>query len=66
MPSLRNVATTPPYFHDGSAPTLDDAVRKMAFAQLNATLTEKQVKALVAFLNSLTGTYRGATVGGSP
>ncbi|MCP1739204.1 MULTISPECIES: cytochrome-c peroxidase [Bradyrhizobium] len=66
VPSLRNVATTPPYFHDGSAPTLDDAVRKMAFAQLNATLTEKQVKALVAFLNSLTGTYRGATVGGSP
>ena len=66
VPSLRNVATTPPYFHDGSAPTLDDAVRKMAYAQLNATLTEKQVKAIVAFLNSLTGTYRGATVGGSP
>ncbi|XUJ32992.1 hypothetical protein ACQ5SK_33090 [Bradyrhizobium japonicum] len=50
MPSLRNVATTPPYFHDGSAPTLEDAVRKMAYAQLNATLTEKQVKAIVAFL----------------
>ncbi|MCP3397861.1 cytochrome-c peroxidase [Bradyrhizobium sp. CCGB20] len=66
VPSLRNVATTPPYFHDGSAPTLDDAVRKMALAQLNATLTDQQVKALVAFLGSLTGTYRGATVGGAP
>jgi cytochrome c peroxidase len=66
VPSLRNVATTAPYFHDGSAPTLDDAVRKMALAQLNATLTDQQVKALVAFLNSLTGTYRGAPVGGSP
>ena len=30
VPSLRNVATTPPYFHDGSAPTLDEAVRQMA------------------------------------
>jgi cytochrome c peroxidase len=66
VPSLRNVATTAPYFHDGSAPTLDDAVRKMAMAQLNATLTDQQAKALVAFLNSLTGTYRGAPVGGSP
>ena len=66
VPSLRNVATTAPYFHDGSAPTLEDAVRKMAVAQLNATLTDQQAKALVAFLNSLTGTYRGAPVGGSP
>ncbi len=66
VPSLRNVATTPPYFHDGSAPTLEDAVRKMALAQLNATLTDQQAHVLVAFLNSLTGTYRGAPVGGSP
>ena len=66
VPSLRNVATTAPYFHDGSAPTLEDAVRKMALAQLNATLTDQQAHALVAFLNSLTGTYRGAPVGGSP
>jgi cytochrome c peroxidase len=66
VPSLRNVATTPPYFHDGSAPTLEDAVRKMAMAQLNATLTDQQARSLVAFLGSLTGTYRGAPVGGSP
>ena len=65
VPSLRNVATTPPYFHDGSAPTLDDAVRKMALAQLNAMLTDKQVTAIVAFLHSLTGNYRGTPVGGS-
>ena len=66
VPSLRNVATTPPYFHDGSAPTLDDAVRKMGRAQLNATLTDSQVKAIVAFLHSLTGQYRGSQVGGEP
>jgi cytochrome c peroxidase len=66
VPSLRNVATTPPYFHDGSAQTLDDAVRKMGLAQLNSTLTDQQVKAIVAYLQSLTGKYRGALVGASP
>jgi cytochrome c peroxidase len=66
VPSLRNVATTPPYFHDGSAPTLDDAVRKMGLAQLNSALTDQQVKAIVAFLQTLTGNYRGTPVGASP
>jgi cytochrome c peroxidase len=62
VPSLRNVAMTPPYFHDGSAATLDDAVRKMAFAQLDDRLTDQQVDAIVAFLRTLTGSYRGAAV----
>jgi cytochrome c peroxidase len=66
VPSLRNVATTAPYFHDGSAATLDEAVRKMALAQLDDTLTDQQVGAIVAFLRSLTGTYLGATVNSGP
>ena len=66
VPSLRNVATTAPYFHDGSAPTLDDAVRKMGRAQLNTLLTDPQVTAIVAFLHSLTGNYRGKPVGAAP
>src|SRR3979490_1955001 len=66
VPSLRNVATTPPYFHDGSAQTLDDAVRRMGFAQLNSTLTDPQVKAIVAYLQTLTGNYRGTPIGASP
>jgi cytochrome c peroxidase len=66
VPSLRNVATTPPYFHDGSAQTLDDAVRKMGLAQLNSKLTDRQVKAIVAYLQTLTGNYRGAPVGAPP
>jgi cytochrome c peroxidase len=66
VPSLRNVAATPPYFHDGSAPTLDDAVRKMGLAQLNSTLTDQQVKEIVAYLQTLTGKYRGAPLGASP
>ena len=63
VPSLRNVATTAPYFHDGSAPTLDDAVRKMAAAQLNAMLTDQQVDDIVAYLRALTGTYQGRPLG---
>jgi len=66
VPGLRNVATTPPYFHDGSAPTLDDAVRKMGAAQLNSALTDQQVGLIVAYLKTLTGQYRGASVGASP
>jgi cytochrome c peroxidase len=62
VPSLRNVATTPPYFHDGSAPTLEDAVRRMAAAQINRTLSDQQIAAIVAFLHTLTGSYRGNPV----
>jgi cytochrome c peroxidase len=63
VPSLRNVAQTAPYFHDGSAPTLEDAVRKMGAAQLNFNLSEEQIENIVAFLQTLTGNYRGRPVG---
>jgi cytochrome c peroxidase len=66
VPSLRNVATTAPYFHDGSTQTLDEAVRKMGLAQLNSTLTDQQVKAIVAYLQTLTGNYRGVPLGTPP
>ncbi|GJE42774.1 Cytochrome c551 peroxidase [Methylobacterium soli] len=59
VPSLRNVATTSPYFHDGSAATLHEAVRRMAKSQLNRTLLDEQIDRLVAFLRTLTGTYQG-------
>ncbi len=49
VPSLRNVAATAPYFHDGSAPTLQEAVRKMALAQLNRTMPEHDIAAISAF-----------------
>src|ERR1700730_2740816 len=62
VPSLRHLATTPPYFHDGSTPTLKEAVRKMAAAQLDRTLSDQQVDSIVAFLQTLTETYRGAPV----
>src|SRR3979490_1295363 len=52
-PRLRNIAATAPYFHDGSTPRLDDAVRKMAAAQLDRTLSDQQVDSIVAFLQTL-------------
>jgi len=55
VPSLRNVARTAPYFHDGSATTLQQAVRMMARHQLGLELPEPQVDAIVAWLKSLTG-----------
>jgi cytochrome c peroxidase len=55
VPSLRNVAMTPPYFHDGSVGTLPEAVRVMAKVQLAKTLSHQDVNDIVAFLNSLTG-----------
>jgi cytochrome c peroxidase len=63
VPSLRNVAVTPPYFHDGSAATLEEAVRKMGAAQLNSDLSDSQVTTVVAFLHTLTGRYRDHLVG---
>jgi cytochrome c peroxidase len=62
VPSLRNVATTAPYFHDGSAATLPEAVKTMGIAQLDRVLTDRQITAIVAFLNTLTGTYRDQAV----
>jgi len=62
VPSLRNVATTPPYFHDGSAPTLSEAVKTMGIAQLGRALTDQQIAAIITFLNTLTGTYRGQAI----
>jgi cytochrome c peroxidase len=59
VPSLRNIATTAPYFHDGSVLTLEQAVRKMAEAQLNSKLNDQQVAAITAYLRTLTGIYRG-------
>lgn len=55
VPSLRNIAETYPYFHDGSVWKLEDAVRIMAKTQLGKDLTDQQVEDIVAFLKSLTG-----------
>ncbi len=53
--SLRNVAMTAPYFHDGSVATLPEAVRIMAKVERNRVLSDQDSQDIVAFLGSLTG-----------
>ncbi len=55
VPTLRNIALTAPYFHDGSSPTLHDAVKKMAYHNLGIQLTREENDALIAFLRTLSG-----------
>ncbi len=59
VPSLRNVAVTAPYFHDGSAPTLAGAIVVMGRYQLGRELSADDVRSIAAFLQSLTGEYQG-------
>jgi len=59
VPSLRNVALTPPYLHDGSAKTLEEVVRVMARYQLGEQIDAGDLKKIVAFLHTLTGEYQG-------
>jgi len=55
VPSLRNIAQTAPYFHDGHTSNLDEAVRMMADYQLGRKLSDEEVAKIVTFLKSLTG-----------
>jgi cytochrome c peroxidase len=66
VPSLRNVAVTPPYFHDGSAATLTQAVTVMARSQLGRSLEPGDVDLVVQFLGTLTGSYDGRQLTASP
>lgn len=54
---LRNVALTAPYFHDGSAETLHEAVSIMGSVQLGRNFNGDEVEKIVAFLESLTGEF---------
>jgi cytochrome c peroxidase len=66
VPSLRNVGVTAPYFHDGRAPTLEDAVAVMARVQLGRTLSPEEIHAIVQFLHTLTGEYQGRALTTDP
>lgn len=59
VPSLRNVALTAPYFHDGRATTLEAAVEIMGQVQLGRALSHQDIQAIIQFLHTLTGTYQG-------
>jgi cytochrome c peroxidase len=60
VPSLRNVEHTAPYFHDGTAETLTQAIQVMARYQLGRKLADEQVASIIAFLKSLSGPELGS------
>lgn len=62
VPTLRNIAQTAPYFHDGSTSDLKEAVRVMAKFQLGKNLDEREVADITQFLHTLTGEYQGKPV----
>jgi cytochrome c peroxidase len=55
VPTLRNVELTYPYFHDGAANTLSEAVDIMGRLQLGKKFTREENASIVAFLKTLTG-----------
>ncbi len=55
VPMLRNVTITPPYFHDGRVSTLQEAIRLMAWLQLDTKLNPVEIDEIISFLNTLDG-----------
>ena len=55
VPTLRNVELTYPYFHDGEADTLSEAVDVMGRLQLGRKFEQTDIDKIVAFLKTLTG-----------
>ncbi len=55
VPSLRNVAKTAPYFHDGRTYDLQEAVTIMSQYQLGRHITKEEIAKITAFLQSLNG-----------
>ena len=60
VPSLRNVAETGPYFHDGSVRELTEAVKLMGAHQLGREISDKDVTSIVTFLRALSGKVGGS------
>jgi cytochrome c peroxidase len=53
VPMLRNITLTPPYFHDGQVSTLPEAVRLMAWMQLDKPLSSHEIDEIVGFFPAL-------------
>ena len=62
VPTLRNVELTAPYFHDGQAETLEQAIYDMGKYQVGVEMSDNEVKAIKSFLKTLTGEYKGETL----
>lgn len=55
VPTLRNIAKTYPYFHDGKVWDLSEAVKIMSKTQMGKDLSDQETQEIISFLNTLTG-----------
>ena len=62
VPSLRLAVLTPPYFHDGSAQTLEEAIAVMAKYQIGRKIPPHEVQSIISFLKTLVGEYQGQSL----
>jgi len=58
-PTLRNVMITPPYMHDGTVKSVEDAIRMMHQFEIGNNISDPDVTKIIAFLKTLTGEYNG-------
>ena len=65
VPSLRNIAVTAPYLHDGSAETIEEAISIMGKTQLGRTLSTEEIRLIKSFLYTLTGEYKNIPLDGA-
>ena len=54
-PTLRNIAETAPYFHNGAVWSLPEAIQEMGSIQLGIKISNSEAKSIATFLGSLTG-----------
>lgn len=54
-PTLRNIAESAPYFHNGAIWSLREAIKEMGSVQLGIEISDKEAKSIELFLNALTG-----------
>ncbi len=66
VPTLRNIAVTAPYLHDGSAETIEEAISIMGKTQLGRNLTIEEIRLLKSFLYTLTGEYNNTSLDEKP
>ena len=55
VPTLRNIAQTAPYFHNGKIWSLQEAIKEMGRIQLGTKIDDKQAEDIETFLHALTG-----------
>lgn len=66
VPTLRNITTTAPYFHNGGFKNLDDAIKEMGRIQIGINLSNKEITKIIGFLETLNGEIKPVIIPNLP